>query len=287
MTEENKVLSIFSDKESSLAEMFNKDTLPSTPSFGGLTLAENANRAEKALAKMSKTERVWNRRKSEWVWKHGNMKHYDDFGNMKQLSAEMASRRMALQEAKWNFLKTEAKIEIQKEKLEKEESPAKQKLLRIKIAQLEEGMSTGMKHIEGALKDVLVLESLYDQLLENMGEFNEEDFEKNEPKFHLSLALQQALRDVRETGRIFKGNAEYLEWCGVNISKVEQQLQKAVEHERRMDSYDGSYIRDFIRELTDELVPFVMKRAQIMGFVPEFRDDNLYLPKIKKEEEDV
>lgn len=269
---ESKDLAILggSNTQTSLAKMFNKNDLANTPSFGGLTLAENAQKAVAAINKMAETERVWNRTKTEWIWKHGNMCYYDDLGNMRQISAELSSKRQALDEAKWRCLKNEAKIEIKKEKLAEEKSPAKRRLLEVEIAELEEGFSTGMKYIEGAFKDVLTLELLYDQIMERIGQFSEEEVEANEAKHHIMLSVSQALRDVRENGKIFKGNAEYMEWIGLNVSKIEEDLKKAVEYEKTCGSYDGTYIKDFVTKMADELYHISNKRAEVMGFS---RDD--------------
>lgn len=284
---ESKDLAILGDTNthSSLAKMFDKNDLANVPSFGGVSLAENARKAVAAINKMAETERVWNRTKTEWIWKHGNMCYYDDLGNMRQISAELSAKRQALDEAKWRCLKNEAKIEIKREKLEAEKSPAKRKLLEIEIAELEEGFSTGMKYIEGAFKDVLTLELLYDQIMERIGNFSEEEVEANEAKHHIMLSVSQALRDVRENGKIFKGNAEYMEWIGLNVSKVEQDLIKAVEYEKTCDSYDGTYIKDFVTKMADELYHISNKRAEVMGFS---RDDqfNRAIPYTKTIEKD-
>lgn len=284
---ESKDLAILGDTNthSSLAKMFDKNDLANVPSFGGVSLAENARKAVAAINKMAETERVWNRTKTEWIWKHGNMCYYDDLGNMRQISAELSAKRQALDEAKWRCLKNEAKIEIKREKLEAEKSPAKRKLLEIEIAELEEGFSTGMKYIEGAFKDVLTLELLYDQIMERIGNFSEEEVEANEAKHHIMLSVSQALRDVRENGKIFKGNAEYMEWIGLNVSKVEQDLIKAVEYEKTCDSYDGTYIKDFVTKMADELYHISNKRAEVMGFS---RDDqfNKAIPYTKTIEKD-
>ncbi len=273
MSEETKSteLALFNNGHSSLAQMFsNGGDIANTPSFGGLTLAENAKKAQNAINKMAETERVWNRTKTEWIWKHGNMCYYDDLGNMRQISAELASKRHALDEAKWRCLKNEAKMEIKREKLESETSPAKRKLLEIEIAELQEGFASGMKYIEGAFKDVLTLEKLYDQIMERIGSFSEEEVEAQEAKHHIMLSVSQALRDVRETGKIFKGNAEYMEWIGLNVSKVEEDLRKAVEYEKTCNSYDGTYIKEFVTKMADDLYEISNKRAEVMGFT---RDD--------------
>lgn len=288
---ESKDVTILGDSNthSSLAKMFDRNDLANVPSFGGVTLAENARKAVNAINKMAETERVWNRTKTEWIWKHGNMCYYDDLGNMRQISAELSSKRQALDEAKWRCLKNQAKIDIKKERLETEKSPAKRRLIEIEIAELEEGLSTGMKYIEGAFKDVLTLENLYDQLIERIGSFSEQEVEANEAKHHIMLSVSQSLRDVRETGKIFKGNAEYLEWIGLNVSKIEEDLKKAVEYEKTCGSYDGTYIKDFVTKMADDLYHISSKRAEVMGFTKDEDFDKAipYTKNIKKDVDDV
>lgn len=284
---DTKDLTILGDmnNHSSLTKIYDIRNLANTPSFGGNTLAENAQKAVSAINKMADIERVWNRPKTEWIWKHGNLCYYSDYGNMRQLSAEIADRRQSLDDAKWKCLKNQAKVDIKREALETEKSPAKRKLLEIEIAELEEGFSTGMKYIEGAFKDVLTLENLYDQIMKRLGSFSELDVEAHEAKHHIMLSVSQALRDVRETGKIFKGNAEYMEWIGLNVSKIEQDLIKAVEYEKTCDSYDGTYIKDFVTKMADELYEISNKRAEVMGFSRDDQFDKAipYSKEIKKD----
>lgn len=281
---DKKELSVFPE-DGIVTEIYKSENLPSLPSFGGKTLAENAASVDIALKKMAPLERIWNRRKSEWVWKYGNLSYYDDFGNIKQLAAEISNIRTAIQGAKWGHLKGLAKLELYDEKIEKETSQAKIKLLKLKKAELEDNMANTVRYIEGSFKDVHVLEKMYDSLLEQLGDFNEEDFESQEPFFHLCLAIQQSMRDIRNSGKISKANAEYLEWSGLNISKLEIELQKAITKERELDTFDGTYLRDFVRTLASNLLPIVLKKAKIMGLPPEHNKEALYLTKVAKEDE--
>lgn len=288
---ESKDLTILGDEQtvSSLAKMFDKNDLANVPSFGGATLAENARKTSIAINKMANLERIWNRSKTEWIWKHGNMCYYNDIGNLRQLSAELSSKREALDQAKWKCLKVEANIAIKKEELEQETSPAKRALIEIEIAEMEEGFSTGMNYIEGAFKDVLTIETLYDQIMERIGSFSEQDVEANEVKYHIMLVVSQALRDVRATGKISVGNAEYMEWIGLNVSKIEMDLHAAVKYEQTCGSYDGTYIKEFVNKMADELYEISNKRAEVMGFT---RDDQFnkaipYSKEIKKDNNNV
>jgi len=193
----------------SIAEVFSATNLAEVKSFGGLTLAENAKKVDLAIANVAETERIWNRSHSQWTWRHINLSYAAPMKNLRQVSAEMTRKREALEEAKWNYMKNEIKLKQKEDRLAKEKDSLKAQLIEIDIAQLKSGMANGMKYVEGAMKDVLTLSNLYDDLKEKYSDYNEEDFEKEEAISHLKRSLVQCLRDVRQSGRITKGEQEY------------------------------------------------------------------------------
>ena len=195
----------------SIAEVFMATNLAEVKSFGGLTIAENAKKVDLAIANVAETERIWNRSHSQWTWRHINLSYAAPMKNLRQVSAEMTRKREALEEAKWNYLKNEIKLKQKEERLAKEKDPLKSQLIEIDIAQLKSGMANGMKYVEGAMKDVLTLSNLYDDLKDKFSDYTEEDFEKEEARSHLKRSMVQCLRDVRQSGRITKGEQEYLE----------------------------------------------------------------------------
>ncbi len=160
----------------SIAEVFMATNLAEVKSFGGLTIAENAKKVDLAIANVAETERIWNRSHSQWTWRHINLSYAAPMKNLRQVSAEMTRKREALEEAKWNYLKNEIKLKQKKERLAKEKDPLKYQLIEIDIAQLKSGMANGMKYVEGAMKDVLTLSNLYDDLKDKFSDYTEEDF---------------------------------------------------------------------------------------------------------------
>ena len=267
----------------SITEVFNSSNLAEVKSFGGLTLAENAQRVETALAKVSETERIWNRSHSQWTWRHINLSYAAPMKNLRQVSAEVSRKREALEEAKWNYMRNEIKLKQKEERLAKEKDPLKAQLIELDIAQLKSGMANGMKYVEGAMKDVLTLSNLYEDLKEShYKDYNEEDFEKEEAKSHLKRSLVQCLRDVRQGGRITKGEQEYLEQIGVNPGKIHRDMIAYLEHEAQINDYTVRPMYEFLDTMADTLIDQLKVdevRMELQGLRNHYDEDALFLPK--------
>ena len=70
-----------------------------------------------------------------------------------------------------------AEIDIKKDELLEEKNQAKRKMLKIEIMELEETLDLAVKPIQGALKDVMTLYDVYNQVKKEM---SERDFEGEE-----------------------------------------------------------------------------------------------------------
>ena len=266
----------------SIAEVFSATNLAEVKSFGGLTLAENAKKVDLAIANVAETERIWNRSHSQWTWRHINLSYAAPMKNLRQVSAEMTRKREALEEAKWNYMKNEIKLKQKEDRLAKEKDSLKAQLIEIDIAQLKSGMANGMKYVEGAMKDVLTLSNLYDDLKERYSDYNEEDFEKEEARSHLKRSLVQCLRDVRQSGRITKGEQEYLEQIGVNPGKITLDMLAFLDYEQKIDDYTVKPMYEFLDDMCVKLLDQLKVdevRMQLQGLRNHYDDDAIFLPK--------
>jgi len=270
-----------------ISEVFNTSDMANVKSFGNLTLAENAKKVDIAIANVAETERIWNRSHSQWTWRHINLSYAAPMKNLRQVSAEMTRKREALEEAKWNYLKNEIKLKQKEERLDKEKDILKKQLLEIDIAQLKSGMANGMKYVEGAMKDVLTLSNLYDDLKENYKDYSEQDFEKEEARSHLKRSLVQCLRDVRQSGRITKGEQEYLEQIGVNPGKIHLDMAAFLEYEQKIDDYTIKPMYEFLDAMCEKLLDQLKVdevRMSLQGLRNHYDEDALFLPKNDLEE---
>tara|TARA_B110000495_G_scaffold42643_1_gene34896 strand:+ start:91 stop:735 length:645 start_codon:yes stop_codon:yes gene_type:complete len=211
---------------------------------------------------------------------------------MRQIAAELNSKTAALNNSKWGQIELEVEIRKLEEELEKGGLEYwKEVEIKIKLAQKREGMAGGVLAIEGAMKDMLSLNEIYEQLKNKVSDFSEYDFEKEESKSHLKRSVVQCTRDVRQSGSITKGEQEYLEHIGVNPGKMQflirQYIQKEIE-----DSWSTHGLQVFVDEIVDELIDVQkvdIQRLEMMGFDPEPASEYSYDKKIAlltKQEED-
>lgn len=291
-TEHNNALSIFedirkditiSDKKSVLVPtsyIFGKGSLANIESFGNKSLQENCELVDKALVRASELENIWNRSHTQWTWKHLNLNFHAPMKNMRQISAELSSKKAALNEAKWKNLETEIKIKKIEEELSQSDIEYWREVeLKVKLAKLREGLANGMSYIEGAMKDVLVLNDLYEQLSKQVENLTELEMEREETKSHLKRSIVQCIRDVRQYGSITKGEQEYVENIGVNPSKLQNIIRAYVEQEATEEDWDVKPLFEFVDKLATELIENCnvdKKLLELQGFDSDIREDYLY-----------
>ena len=253
--------------------VFGKGSLAPKESFGGLTFAENSMKVDAALQNVKDLQNIWNRSHSQWTWKHINLSYHSAEKNMRQIAAEVNNKKSALNEAKWRHVKNEIKIKkIEEELLAGNLDYWREVELKVKLAELQEGLVESSTYIEGAMKDILALNELYEQLKGKLAEFSEEDIERQESKAHLKRSLVQCIRDVRQSGSITKGEQEYLEQIGVNPAKIQRLLREYVRAEESESGWDVTGLHKFVEELVNEMIDkhqVDKVRMELQGFDPE------------------
>jgi len=268
-----------------LGDIFGKTSLAPKESFGQVTFKENIEKVDKALANVGDLQNIWNHSHTQWMWKHINLSWLSPHKNMRQISAEVTRKKGALNEAKWKHIQNELKIKKIEEELENPEGLTKWREieLNIKLAQLREGLAEGATHIEGAMKDILALNELYEQLKDKISDFSEEDIEAEETRTHLKRSIVQCIRDVRQSGSITKGEQEYMEQIGVNPSKIQRLLREYVKAEETSENWDVSDLYTFVDELVVELTEkhkVDIKRMELQGFDPNYIGNITYDTKV-------
>jgi hypothetical protein len=265
-------------------KVFGQGTLAETPSFGGRSLAENSVMVTEAFKNTNELQNIWNRSHSQWDWKHINMSYHGDFKNVRQIAAEINRKKQALDEAKWRHVKNEIKLRKIEEKLENPDLDYWRRIeLQVEVAQMREGIASGTTYIEGAMKDVLALNNLYEQMKDKFEGFTEADFEREESKSHLKRSVVQCIRDVRQSGSITKGEQEYLEQIGVNPTKMLYLIREYINKEEAKDDWSVTALHDFVAKIVDELIDVLQvdrKRMELMGFNPDPVDALTYDNKV-------
>ena len=253
-----------------MAMVFGKGSLARTESFGGSSLVENSEKVDLAIQNTNELQNIWNHSHSQWMWKHLNLSYHSPHKNMRQIAAEMNRKKAALNEAKWRQVKNEVKMKKIEEELDGGKCDYWREVdLTVKLTELREGLAEGIVTIVGAMKDVLVLNELYEQLKSKVSNFSEIDIEMEESKTHLKRSIVQSIRDVRMSGAITKAEQEYLEQIGVNPMKMQNLIRQYVKQEEESTSWDNKGLYDFVDGIVKDLIDnhkVDIVRMEYMGF---------------------
>ena len=266
----NKDLIVQSEFKLPMSRVFANTVLGNVESFGNRTVSENAQLVDLAFQNTDDLQSIWNRSHTQWTWKHINMSHGSDIHNMRQIAAEMSGKKAALQNAKWSTIRNEVAVKKLEEKLEQGDLEYWEEVdIKLDLAQRKESLREGFNMIEGAMKDVLALNDIYEQLKKRVSNFDEHDFELAEPIHQMKKSLSQCIRDIRQSGFISKGEQEFLEQIGANVSKIQRLLREFVQQEEEDEHWDNRMQVSFIDKLANELVndhKITEVRAAMYGF---------------------
>ena len=247
-------------------------------SYGGKTLQQNLESAQVAIDKVQYTERIWDRSRSQWMLKFLTCSNADGWLRLRQISAEMSKKRMALSEAKFNYMKKLTEAKIKREDMLEEDNENKKLLLEIEAAEKESHAAETLVKVEGALKEVETLAQMHDELKERLGDITEEEFEKYQTKAHIKRAVMQSVRDVKEKGSIGIGNAEYLEQSGISTSAMQKEILAFIEQESKSGIGDTSMLHQFLDAIANKYEGAVIQQAEWLGFDPNFSMNLTYEP---------
>ena len=237
-------------------------------SYGGNSLETNLINAEKVIKHVQYTERIWDRSRSQWILKFLTCSNPDGWLRLRQISAEIVSKRMALTEAKWSYMKKLTEAKIRRESMLEETSKNKKLLLEIEAAEFEQYAAESLVLVEGALKEVETLGQMHDELKERLGEITEEEFEKAQTRSHIKRAVTQAIREVKETGKIRTGNMEYLEQIGLSTTAVLKDIFIFLEEESQAGIKDTSMLHKFVEETAIKYEDATIQQAEWLGYDP-------------------
>jgi len=245
-------------------------------SYGGKSLQQNLENADHAIASVRYTERIWDRSRSQWMLKFLVCSNADGWLRLRQICAEMTSKRLALTEAKFTYMKNLATARIKCKEMLEEPDEDKRLLLEIEAAEKEHGAKETLFRMEGALKEVETLGYMHDELKKKLGDITEEKFEKAQTQAHLKRAVMQSIREVKEVGKIKCGNAEYLEQSGICTTAILKDIFDFLEEESQAEVKDTSLLHKFLDDTVEKYKDVGIQQAEWLGFDPNSRIDLTY-----------
>ena len=254
------------ESEDLVVKTFGDISIEKYQSYGDKSLVQNLQNAEIAINKVKYTERIWDRSRSQFMLKHLTCSQADNWTRLRQVSAEMANKRMALNEAKFGYMESQVKIKMKKRKIDGETDSLKKELLEIQAAKMESQSSEVLVKVEGALKEIETLAIMHDQLKELIGDVSEEEFEKAQVQSHIKRAMTQSVREVRERGTIGCGNQEYLEQVGVSVMSALREIKEFLKQESDTNVANTSLLHSFVDDFANRYEGTAKQQADYLGF---------------------
>ena len=161
--------------------------------------------------------------------------------SIKHTLAEIDKTKSALQEAYISLRKKQVELKKKERELESCTDPLDRELLEIEILEINSHLDGTQNHVNGALRKMNFMVNQHKQLLETVGksEITEEDYEKEESKYHIMTCMKQALIAARSRhGPIDEGNLIYLFDLGINAAQAQAEVSAYLNMEKQLIS-DG------------------------------------------------
>ena len=147
--------------------------------------------------------------------------------SIKHTLAEIDRTKSALQEAYIGLRKKQNELKKKERELASCTDDLDRELLEIEILELNSHLEGTQNHVNGALRKMNFMVNQHKQLLEKVGkdEITEEDYEREESRYHIMTCMKQALNAARSrNGMIDEGNLIYLFDLGINAAQAQAEV---------------------------------------------------------------
>jgi hypothetical protein len=168
---------------------------------------------------MMKTSKNFYKSSSQFVMVSLDMTAITPLRSIQHTLAEIEKTKNALEEAYIRTKKNSVQIRQKREAAELCENKFEKELLEIEIEEMELGAKSHEDYIKGAIRKMSYFTEQYNQLMSKLGKeyITEEEYEKEEYKYHIMTAFRQALNAARSRGgAIDEGNLIYMFDLGIN-----------------------------------------------------------------------
>ncbi len=159
--------------------------------------------------------------------------------SVKHTLAEIDKTRMALEEAHLKMMKKDIELRQKEKKLKNEEykDELELELLETEILEIKVNMNNIQNSITGAIRKMSFFTNQYKSILKKIGkdDITEEEYEKEEARYHVMTCLKQALNAARARGGVIdEGNLIYLFDMGINSAQAQAEIYAYLKMENKM-----------------------------------------------------
>lgn len=147
--------------------------------------------------------------------------------SIKHSLAEISHTRAALQEAYIGMRKKQVELKKKQAQLKTTTDPFDREMIEIEILEINSQLESTQNHVNGAIRKMNFFVNQHKQLLEKIGktEITEEDYEREECRYHIMTCMKQALNAARSrNGVIDEGNLIYLFDLGINAAQAQAEV---------------------------------------------------------------
>lgn len=156
---------------------------------------------------------------------------------MVQVLAKINHTRRAIAEASFKVRKTKFRIERLTERMNAEASCIEKELISCELDRARYQNEEVLKTIAGAVRKLSALLTQHKSIGESIGDgaISEEDYERDEARFHIMTAMKQALIAARARGGVIdEGNQIYLFDIGINGAQAQAEVSAYLDMEAEL-----------------------------------------------------
>ena len=159
--------------------------------------------------------------------------------SVKHTLAELDKTRMALEEAQLKMMKKDIELRQKEKKLADGEfkDDLERELLETEILEVKVNMNNIQNSVSGAIRKMNFFTNQYKSILKKLGkdDITEEEYEKEESRYHVMTCLKQALNAARARGGVIdEGNLIYLFDMGINSAQAQAEIYAYLEMENKL-----------------------------------------------------
>ena len=157
--------------------------------------------------------------------------------SIKHTLASIERTKSALAEAQINMKKNEIKIMKKQREIDGDTDDLDRAEHEIEMIELMNNNRNIENSAKGAIRKMSFLMTQYRSVLDHIGKdhITEEDYEREEKRYHVMTALKQALNSARPRGGVIdEGNSIYLFDIGVNVSHAQAEIFNYLKIENEM-----------------------------------------------------
>ena len=195
--------------------------------------------------------------------------------SIKHTLAAIERTKSALAEAQINRRKNEIKIKKKQREIDNCEDDLDGEEFEIELIELMSNNMNIENSMKGAIRKMSFLMTQYRAVLDHIGKdfITEEDYEREEKRYHVMTALKQAINSARPRGGIIdEGNSIYLFDIGINVAHAQAEVFNYLKIENELiasgQAPSHEMTIEWLEKCADKFEDCSIKFAESRGFVP-------------------